>query len=95
MATDSPSWCWRSLWTESSKRLLHYVLTAVDGGGGEAERRRRRRRQRGGGLLPSAAHRHGFTIRVLDSNDNVPAFDQPVYTVSLPELAAWYARDPA
>ncbi|XP_012884966.1 PREDICTED: protocadherin-10 [Dipodomys ordii] len=29
---------------------------------------------------------HGLlTIRVLDSNDNVPAFDQPVYTVSLPE----------
>uniref|UniRef100_G1PKG0 Protocadherin 10 n=1 Tax=Myotis lucifugus TaxID=59463 RepID=G1PKG0_MYOLU len=26
-----------------------------------------------------------LTIRVLDSNDNVPAFDQPVYTVSLPE----------
>ncbi|XP_060102766.1 protocadherin-10 isoform X5 [Heteronotia binoei] len=26
-----------------------------------------------------------LTIRVLDSNDNVPAFEQPVYTVSLPE----------
>ncbi|NWQ89317.1 PCD10 protein, partial [Burhinus bistriatus] len=26
-----------------------------------------------------------LTVRVLDSNDNVPAFEQPVYTVSLPE----------
>lgn len=26
-----------------------------------------------------------LTIRVLDSNDNVPAFEQPVYTVALPE----------
>nr|XP_016849555.1 PREDICTED: protocadherin-10 isoform X4 [Anolis carolinensis] len=26
-----------------------------------------------------------LTVRVLDSNDNVPAFEQPVYTVALPE----------
>ncbi|KAM4707621.1 protocadherin-10 isoform 2-T2 [Discoglossus pictus] len=26
-----------------------------------------------------------LSIKVLDSNDNVPVFDQPVYTVSLPE----------
>ncbi|KFO38039.1 Protocadherin-10 [Fukomys damarensis] len=43
----------------------------------------------GGGVgLPPQQQRTGtalLTIRVLDSNDNVPAFDQPVYTVSLPE----------
>ncbi|XP_062249018.1 protocadherin-10b isoform X2 [Platichthys flesus] len=28
-----------------------------------------------------------LVVKVLDSNDNVPVFDQPVYTVSLPENA--------
>nr|XP_056711158.1 protocadherin-10 isoform X2 [Euleptes europaea] len=28
-----------------------------------------------------------LSVRVLDSNDNVPAFEQPVYTVALPENA--------
>nr|XP_055131899.1 protocadherin-10 isoform X4 [Symphalangus syndactylus] len=72
---------------DREQQAVHrYVLTAVDGGGGGGV-------GEGGGVgggagLPPQQQRTGtalLTIRVLDSNDNVPAFDQPVYTVSLPE----------
>ncbi|XP_058292744.1 protocadherin-10 isoform X3 [Hylobates moloch] len=72
---------------DREQQAVHrYVLTAVDGGGGGGVG------EGGGGGggagLPPQQQRTGtalLTIRVLDSNDNVPAFDQPVYTVSLPE----------
>ncbi|XP_060234262.1 protocadherin-10 isoform X1 [Meriones unguiculatus] len=72
---------------DREQQAVHrYVLTAVDGGGGGGGG------EGGGGGggagLPPQQQRTGtalLTIRVLDSNDNVPAFDQPVYTVSLPE----------
>ncbi|XP_010007286.1 PREDICTED: protocadherin-10 [Chaetura pelagica] len=38
-----------------------------------------------GGQPPQRTGTALLTIRALDSNDNVPAYDQPVYTVSLPE----------
>ncbi|XP_043917601.1 protocadherin-10 isoform X1 [Protopterus annectens] len=37
------------------------------------------------GGLPQRTGTALLTIRVLDSNDNVPVFEQPVYTVSVPE----------
>uniref|UniRef100_UPI00398E3CC7 protocadherin-10a isoform X2 n=1 Tax=Pristiophorus japonicus TaxID=55135 RepID=UPI00398E3CC7 len=40
------------------------------------------------GGLPQRTGTALLTIRVLDSNDNVPVFEQSVYTVSLPENAA-------
>ncbi|KAG8512420.1 Protocadherin-10 [Galemys pyrenaicus] len=68
---------------DREQQAVHrYVLTAVDGGGGGGGG------EGAGGGLPPQQQRTGtalLTIRVLDSNDNVPAFDQPVYTVSLPE----------
>lgn len=77
--------CWRSLWTESSKRC---TAPRADRGG----RGRRGGGEGGGGgggegpAPPAAAHRHGPTHHPsAGPNDNVPAFDQPVYTVSLPE----------
>ncbi|XP_006007988.1 protocadherin-10a [Latimeria chalumnae] len=39
------------------------------------------------GGLPQRTGTALLTIKVLDSNDNVPIFDQAVYTVSLPENA--------
>ncbi|XP_069878195.1 protocadherin-10 isoform X2 [Dipodomys merriami] len=78
-----------------------YVLTAVDGGGGGGDGGGGGGGAGGDGAgtgeggdgpglqsPPPQPQRTGtalLTIRVLDSNDNVPAFDQPVYTVSLPE----------
>ncbi|KPP62959.1 protocadherin-10-like, partial [Scleropages formosus] len=37
------------------------------------------------GGLPQRTGTALLVVRVLDSNDNVPVFDQPVYTVNLPE----------
>ncbi|CAK6445945.1 unnamed protein product [Pipistrellus nathusii] len=83
---------------DREQQAVHrYVLTAVDGGGGGGGGGGEGGGGGGGGQgggggggggLPPQQQRTGtalLTIRVLDSNDNVPAFDQPVYTVSLPE----------
>ncbi|EPQ14877.1 Protocadherin-10 [Myotis brandtii] len=75
---------------DREQQAVHrYVLTAVDGGGGGGGGGGGEGGGGGGGGgLPPQQQRTGtalLTIRVLDSNDNVPAFDQPVYTVSLPE----------